>query len=162
MIIGRVRDLHEGVFAPVFAGDAEGERLSDERPANGGGELARVIVAGHGACAAVPVEARVGGLDRDHPADRVAPLQRALRASIDLNLLQVPDAAVDVYRLVEGQRPTIEKEVQARPGAGEKGIATDRRTGAVDPATRGRAVRPARRPDIRDAFEQETGSAQVG
>jgi hypothetical protein len=87
----------------------------------------------------VPVECGVRRLDGDDATDGIAALQRALGAPVDLHLLHVPDAAVDIDRLVEGQRAPVDLEIDARPGARKERIGADGRPAAVD-AANGRGV----------------------
>lgn len=96
-------------------------------------------------------------LIRDDAANRVAALERALRPAIDLDLLRVPQTAVEIDGLVECQRAAVDEKIDARPGAAEEGVAPDRGTTAVDAADRGRIVSLPRCDETGNALDQIIG-----
>src|SRR3546814_16283142 len=77
-------------FHAIIGGKPECQHIRDDRTANSSGNLARLVAADHPTNLALPIESRIRCLDRDHAADRIATLQRALRSPVDFHLLDVP------------------------------------------------------------------------
>src|SRR3546814_4956848 len=80
----------EEIFHSIIGGKPECQHIRDDRTANSSGNLARLVAADHPTNLALPIESRIRCLDRDHAADRIATLQRALRTRVDFHLLDVP------------------------------------------------------------------------
>ncbi len=145
--IGRIVDV---VFADVvFGGDAHGELVLDERRIDHEGRAARVHRADGRLALCFPIKGRVLRLDIDRTRKRRAARERGLGAAIDLDLLDIPEAARTTARAHDGLLRAVDIEASKRRAAG-------RETFGVHAANDETGIRPVAVHDVAHHAERAT------